>query len=468
MAIEFLSLDLGCGDFILTNSIAFSIFLVSYQLKRCGLIPNNYMFYYIQPMCYNKLQAYADKNRIKKMVLLNKMNIPFSPPDINEEDINEVINALRSGWITTGPRTKEFERQIAQFCGTKKAVCLNSATAALELTLRLLGIGDGDEVITTAYTYTASASVICHVGAKPVIIDTAPNSFFMDMEKLADGINSRTKAIIPVDLAGIPVDHANIIKLAESCRFFFKPSGKYQEALGRIAVIADAAHSFGASRAGIMSGSLADFSCFSFHAVKNLTTAEGGAVAWKSIPGVDDEEIYKKYMLLSLHGQTKDALNKNARGGWEYDIMLPGYKCNMTDMAAALGLSQLKRYKSILARRAELISFYNQALEGSRVIPIKHFDNDYKSSGHLYITRIEGADEKERNKIIDSMAANGVAANVHYKPLPMLTAYKNLGFDINNYPNAYNMYRNEITLPLNTVLTDEQAGYVAKLLLSLV
>lgn len=399
---------------------------------------------------------------------MNKLNIPFSPPDINEEDINEVVNALRSGWITTGPRTKEFERQIAQFCGTEKAACLNSATASLELTLRLLGVKAGDEVITTAYTYTASASVICHVGAKPVIIDTAPGSFFMDMEKLAGAINSRTKAIIPVDLGGIPVDYEQIFSLVDSCRAVFKPSGKYQEALGRIAVIADAAHSFGASRGGIRSGSLADFSCFSFHAVKNLTTAEGGAVAWKSIPGIDDEEIYKNYMLLSLHGQTKDALNKNALGGWEYDIMLPGYKCNMTDMAAALGLSQLKRYESILARRADLINFYNSAFQDSRIVPIKHFGDAYRSSGHLYITRIEGADEEERNKIINAMAAEGVSANVHYKPLPMLTAYKNLGFDINNYPNAYNMYKNEITLPLNTVLTDEQAARVSELLLHLV
>lgn len=399
---------------------------------------------------------------------MNKLNIPFSPPDINEEDINEVVNALRSGWITTGPRTKEFERQIAQFCGVEKAACLNSATASLELTLRLLGVKAGDEVITTAYTYTASASVICHVGAKPVIIDTAPGSFFMDMEKLAGAINSRTKAIIPVDLGGIPVDYEQIFSLVDSCRAVFKPSGKYQEALGRIAVIADAAHSFGASRGGIRSGSLADFSCFSFHAVKNLTTAEGGAVAWKSIPGIDDEEIYKNYMLLSLHGQTKDALNKNALGGWEYDIMLPGYKCNMTDMAAALGLSQLKRYESILARRADLINFYNSAFQDSRIVPIKHFGDAYRSSGHLYITRIEGADEEERNKIINAMAAEGVSANVHYKPLPMLTAYKNLGFDINNYPNAYNMYKNEITLPLNTVLTDEQAARVSELLLHLV
>lgn len=399
---------------------------------------------------------------------MNKLNIPFSPPDVNEEDINEVVNALRSGWITTGPRTKEFERQIAQFCGTEKAACLNSATASLELTLRLLGVKAGDEVITTAYTYTASASVICHVGAKPVIIDTAPGSFFMDMEKLAGAINSRTKAIIPVDLGGIPVDYEQIFSLVDSCRAVFKPSGKYQEALGRIAVIADAAHSFGASRGGIRSGSLADFSCFSFHAVKNLTTAEGGAVAWKSIPGIDDEEIYKNYMLLSLHGQTKDALNKNALGGWEYDIMLPGYKCNMTDMAAALGLSQLKRYESILARRADLINFYNSAFQDSRIVPIKHFGDAYRSSGHLYITRIEGADEEERNKIINAMAAEGVSANVHYKPLPMLTAYKNLGFDINNYPNAYNMYKNEITLPLNTVLTDEQAARVSELLLHLV
>ena len=399
---------------------------------------------------------------------MNKMNIPFSPPDINQEDIDEVVNALRSGWITTGPRTKEFEKQIARFCGAQRAVCLNSATAGLELTLRLLGIGEGDEVITTAYTYTASASVICHVGAKPVIIDTAPGSFFMAPEQLEGAINSRTKAVIPVDLAGIPVNYEQLYSLLEGHNSDFQPANKLQEALGRIAILADAAHSFGASRGGIMSGSLADFTSFSFHAVKNLTTAEGGAVTWKNIPGVEDEEIYKNYMLLSLHGQTKDALNKNSRGGWEYDILLPGYKCNMTDMAAALGLSQLKRYESILSRRAQLIAFYDAAFAGSRITPIKHFDNDYKSSGHLYITRIEGVGEQERNQLIDRLAQNGVAANVHYKPLPMLTAYKNLGFDIKDYPNAYNMYKNEITLPLNTVLTDEQAEYTAKLLLSLV
>lgn len=397
-----------------------------------------------------------------------KMNIPFSPPDINQEDIDEVVNALRSGWITTGPRTKEFEKQIARFCGAQRAVCLNSATAGLELTLRLLGIGEGDEVITTAYTYTASASVICHVGAKPVIIDTAPGSFFMAPEQLEGAINSRTKAVIPVDLAGIPVNYEQLYSLLERHSSVFQPANKLQEALGRIVILADAAHSFGASRGGIMSGSLADFTSFSFHAVKNLTTAEGGAVTWKNIPGVEDEEIYKNYMLLSLHGQTKDALNKNSRGGWEYDILLPGYKCNMTDMAAALGLSQLKRYESILSRRAQLIAFYNSAFAGSRITPIKHFDNDYKSSGHLYITRIEGVGEQERNQLIDRLAQNGVAANVHYKPLPMLTAYKNFGFDIKDYPNAYNMYKNEITLPLNTVLTDEQAEYTAKLLLSLV
>ena len=290
----------------------------------------------------------------------------------------------------------------------------------------------------------------------------------MAPEQLEGAINSRTKAVIPVDLAGIPVNYEQLYSLLEGHNSVFQPANKLQEALGRIAILADAAHSFGASRGGIMSGSLADFTSFSFHAVKNLTTAEGGAVTWKNIPGVEDEEIYKNYMLLSLHGQTKDALNKNSRGGWEYDILLPGYKCNMTDMAAALGLSQLKRYESILSRRAQLIAFYDAAFAGSRITPIKHFDNDYKSSGHLYITRIEGVGEQERNQLIDRLAQNGVAANVHYKPLPMLTAYKNLGFDIKDYPNAYNMYKNEITLPLNTVLTDEQAEYTAKLLLSLV
>ena len=391
---------------------------------------------------------------------MNKLNIPFSPPDINEEDINEVVNALRSGWITTGPRTKEFERQIAQFCGTEKAACLNSATASLELTLRLLGVKAGDEVITTAYTYTASASVICHVGAKPVIIDTAPGSFFMDMEKLAGAVNSRTKAIIPVDLAGIPVDYEQIFSLVDSCRAVFKPSGKYQEALGRIAVIADAAHSFGASRGGIRSGSLADFSCFSFHAVKNLTTAEGGAVAWKSIPGIDDEEIYKNYMLLSLHGQTKDALNKNALGGWEYDIMLPGYKCNMTDIQASIGLEQLKRYEGMLKRRHEVINQYDKAFRDMSVDCLCHEDEAQRSSGHLYFIRPKGIGEMERNEIIMKLAEQGIATNVHYKPLPLLTAYRNLGFKMNDYPNSYSFYKNEITLPLYSKLTEEQVEYI--------
>lgn len=399
---------------------------------------------------------------------MQKMNVPFSPPDIAQEDINEVINALKSGWITTGPRTKEFEREIAQFCGTPKAVCLNSATAGLELTLRLLGIGPGDEVITTAYTYTATASVICHVGATPVLIDTAPDSLFMDMGQLEHAVNERTKAVIPVDIAGIPCDYELIASVLGRKNNLFRASGAIQEALGRPAVIADGAHSFGASRGGKMSGSLADFTSFSFHAVKNLTTAEGGAVTWRSIPGIDDEQIYRQYMLMSLHGQTKDALNKNAHGGWEYDIVIPGYKCNMTDIAAALGLSQLKRYKGMLARRADLIELYGNKFASGRICPITHFCSHYNSSGHLYITRIEGINESERNSIINALAEKGVAANVHYKPLPMLTAYKNMGFDIKNYPNAYNMYRNEVTLPLNTVLTDEQAEYTAQVLLSVI
>ena len=391
-------------------------------------------------------------------------NVPFSPPDIIEEDIQEVVEALRSGWITTGPRTKSFEAKISEYCGTNRAVCLNSATAGMELILRLLGIGKGDEVITSAYTYTASASVIDHVGANIVLVDTAPNSYEIDLEKLEEAITENTKAIIAVDLAGVICNYESIFNLVESKRELFKASNELQEKLGRIAVIADAAHSFGAKQKDKMSGSIADFSSFSFHAVKNLTTAEGGAVTWKEIEGVDSNEIYQHLMTLSLHGQTKDALAKTKLGAWEYDIISPAYKCNMTDIAAALGLSQLKRYDSMLKRRKELINMYNEMLSDLDVHILQHYGNDYESSGHLYLVRLNGKDENFRNELIIKMAEQGVATNVHYKPLPMMTAYKNLGFDIKNYPNAFEMYRNEVTLPLNTLMSDEDVKYVCECL----
>lgn len=391
-------------------------------------------------------------------------NVPFSPPDIIEEDIQEVVEALRSGWITTGPRTKEFEAKIAEYCGTSRAVCLNSATAGMELILRLLGIGKGDEVITSAYTYTASASVIDHVGAKIILVDTAPNSCEMDLEKLEEAITENTKAIIAVDLAGVICNYEAIFNLVESKKELFKANNELQEKLGRIAVIADAAHSFGAKQKGEMSGSIADFSSFSFHAVKNLTTAEGGAVTWKEIDGVNSDEIYQHLMTLSLHGQTKDALAKTKLGAWEYDIISPAYKCNMTDIAAALGLSQLKRYESMLKRRKELISMYNEMLSDLDIHILQHYGNDYKSSGHLYLIRLNGKDEQFRNELIIKMAEQGVATNVHYKPLPMMTAYKNLGFDIKDYPNAFEMYRNEVTLPLNTLMSNEDVKYVCECL----
>ena len=388
------------------------------------------------------------------------MNIPFSPPDISELEIEEVAQALRSGWITTGPRTKELERQVAAFCGTERAVCLNSQTACAEMALRVLGVGPGDEVITSAYTYTASASVICHVGAKVVLIDTQPDSFEMDYEKLENAINEKTKAIIPVDLAGIPCDYERLFEIVERKKDLFRPASEIQKALGRIAVMADTAHAFGASRHGRPAGSLADFSSFSFHAVKNFTTAEGGALTWRTIPGVDNEQIYKKLQLLSLHGQSKDALAKTKLGAWEYDIVGTWYKCNMTDIAAAMGLSQMKRYAGMLARRKEIIGRYDAALKPLGVEVLEHYTDTHISSGHLYLTRIPGISEQQRNDIIVKMAERGVACNVHYKPLPMHTAYKELGFDIKDYPNAYAHYANEITLPLHTCLTDEQVDYV--------
>ncbi len=396
------------------------------------------------------------------------MKIPFSPPDIGEQEIQAVTEALRSGWITTGPKTKEFERKIAAFCGTEKAVCLNSQTACAEMTLRALGVGAGDEVITSAYTYTASASVICHVGATPVLIDTAPGSYEMDYCKLEEAITEKTKVIIPVDIAGVPCDYEKIFQIVERKKGLFRPSeNPLQKAFGRIIVQADGAHSFGASRNGIPSGSLADFTCFSFHAVKNLTTAEGGAVVWKEREGIDSEELYRLYMLLSLHGQSKDALAKTQLGAWEYDIVAPYYKCNMTDIMASLGLVQLERYPSLLARRREIIQIYTQELQGLPVEILVHESPAYISSKHLFLVRLTGKTEQQRNQIITKMAQAGIATNVHYKPLPMHTAYKNLGFRIEDYPNAYQMYHNEITLPLHTLLTDQDAHFVASTLRSI-
>lgn len=388
------------------------------------------------------------------------MLIPFSPPDITEAEIAEVVDTLKSGWITTGPKTKQFEKEIASFCHTEKAVCLNSATACLEGILRLLGIGAGDEVITSAYTYTASASIVCHVGAKLVLVDTAPGSCEMDYEQLAEKITEKTKAIIPVDLAGVVCDYEKIYEIVNEKKAMFRPANKVQEAMGRIAVIADASHAFGAMRKGKMCGEIADFTAFSFHAVKNLTTAEGGAVTWREIPNYSSDEIYRFFMLYSLHGQTKDALSKTNVGQWEYDILLPGYKCNMTDIMAAIGLAQLRRYPSMLERRKHIVSMYNKALENMPVRVLNHYDDDHQSSGHLYLVYMLGKSVEERNRIIERMAEKNVATNVHYKPLPLLTAYKNLGFKIEDYPNAYDLYKCEITLPLHTKLTDEQAERV--------
>lgn len=388
------------------------------------------------------------------------MKIPFSPPDITEQEIEEVANALRSGWITTGPRTKELERQVAAYCGTERAVCLNSQTACAEMALRLLGVGPGDEVITSAYTYTASASIIDHIGAKIVLVDTQEDSFEMDYDKLETMITAKTKAVIPVDLGGVPCDYERIYEIVERKKDLFVPNGMIQEALGRVAVMADTAHSFGATRKGKPTGSLADFSSFSFHAVKNFTTAEGGALTWRTIPGVDNEAIYKQLQLLSLHGQSKDALAKTQLGAWEYDIVGPWFKCNMTDVAAAMGLVQMKRYGAMLERRKQIIGMFDAALKPIGVEVLNHYNETNQSSGHLYITRVPGITAQQRNDIIIKMAERGIATNVHYKPLPMHTAYKNLGFDIADYPNAYAHFANEITLPLHTNLTDEQVEYV--------
>ena len=388
------------------------------------------------------------------------MKISFSPPDISELEIQEVAEALRSGWITTGPRTKELERQIAEYVGTNKCVCLNSQTACAETALHLLGIGEGDEVITSAYTYTASASVIAHVGAKIVLVDTQKDSFEMDYDALEAAITERTKAIIPVDLAGIPCDYDRIFEIVERKKYLFKPNGDIQAALGRVAVMADTAHAFGAERNGKMIGSVADFSSFSFHAVKNLTTAEGGALTWRTIPGVNDDDIYRQLQLFSLHGQSKDALAKTKLGAWEYDIVGTWYKCNMTDVVAAIGLMQMKRYPEMLARRKEIIEKYDAALRPLGVETLDHYTAGHKSSGHLYITRVPNITIEQRNDIIIKMAEREIACNVHYKPLPMHTAYKKLGFDISDYPEAYAHFANEITLPLHTCLTDEEVEYV--------
>lgn len=389
------------------------------------------------------------------------MKVPFSPPDITEEEIAEVADTLRSGWITTGPKTKRFENEIAAYCHTAKAACLNSATASLELSLRILGVGPGDEVITSAYTYTASCSVICHVGAIPVLVDTVPGTFDMNPEKVREAVSEKTKAVIAVDLAGIIYPHyRELFQIAEEKKSLFHANNEIQEAMGRIAILADGAHAFGAYREGKMAGEIADFTSFSFHAVKNLTTAEGGAAVWRTIPGIDNEDIYNQYMLYSLHGQNKDALAKTQLGNWEYDIAGPYYKCNMTDIMASIGLIQLKRYPDILKRRREIIRRYDYAFQDLNIEVLKHYSDKHTSSGHLYLTRLVGKSREVCNDVIVKMAEAEIATNVHYKPLPMMTAYKNLGFDIQDFPNAYHMFENEITLPLHTCLTDEQVDFI--------
>ena len=388
------------------------------------------------------------------------MKISFSPPDISELEIDQVVDVLRSGWITTGPKTKELERQVARFCGVNRAACLGSQTACAEMTLHLLGIKNTDEVIVTAYTYTASASVVCHVDAKLVMVDTQKDSLEMDYEKLADAITENTKVIIPVDLGGIPCDYHKIFEVVESKKHLFHPENEIQKAIGRVIVMADAAHAFGSTWYGQPVGSIADFSNFSFHAVKNFTTAEGGAVTWKTIPGINDEDIYHQYQLRSLHGQSKDALAKTQLGTWEYDIIGTWYKCNMTDVIAGIGLAQVERYPEMLKRRKDIIAQYDAAFKPIGIEVLSHYTDEHQSSGHLYITRIPGATLEQRQEIIVKMAEAGIACNVHYKPLPMMTAYKNLGFDIKDYPNAYDHFVNEITLPLHTKLTDEEVDYI--------
>ena len=386
-------------------------------------------------------------------------NILFSPPDISDEEINEVTAALKSGWITTGPRTKELEKQLQDFCGSAGYVCLNSATAALECCLRALGIGPGDEVITSAYTYTASCSPICHVGATPVMCDVAEGSFEMDYDVLSSLITDKTKAIIPVDLGGCMVNYDKLFEVANAHKDLWSPLNDIQKCFDRVIIISDAAHSLGATYHGKHSGAVADFSSFSFHAVKNFTTAEGGGLAWVD-NGFDNDEFYRQLMLLSLHGQTKDALSKNKKGAWEYDIAFPGYKCNMTDTLAALGLAQFKRYPGMLKRRREMIGMYEEGLKDMDLTFLPHYTDEGTSSGHLMIVHMNGKDVLFRNAVIEYMAEKGVATNVHYKPLPLLTAYANLGFDINDFPHAYAMYAGEITLPLHTLLSDDDVRYV--------
>lgn len=390
------------------------------------------------------------------------MQILFSPPDISQAEINEVADVLRSGWITTGPCTKELERKCAEWIGVPECVCLNSQTACAEMTLRLLGVGEADECITSAYTYTASASVVCHVGAGLKLIDVQTDSFEMDYDALEAAITEKTKVIIPVDLGGVPCDYDRIFEIAERKKSLYRPANALQRAIGRIVVMADAAHAFGARRYGQMVGNVADFSCFSFHAVKNFTTAEGGCVTWKHIDGIDDRELYRQYQLLSLHGQSKDALAKTQCGSWEYDVLGAWYKCNMTDVAAAIGLGQMERYAGMLKRRRELIELYDRKLRPMGVETLPHYTDEHISSGHLYITRVPGITGEQRNEMIVRMAEAGIACNVHYKPLPLLTAYQKMGFDIKDYPNAYAHFINEITLPLHTRLTDEEAAYVAE------
>ena len=388
------------------------------------------------------------------------MKVPFSPPDITEEEIQAVADVMRSGWLTTGPKTKELERQMAQFCHVNKGACLNSATACLETALRLFGIGEGDEVIVPAYTYTASASVVCHVGATLKLVDVSKGTYHIDYGMLESMISENTKAVIPVDIAGVMVDYDRIRSIVESKKAIFRPANKLQAALGHILILADAAHSYGAVRQGKHSGECADFTSFSFHAVKNFTTGEGGGLVWRDIEGIDNEDIYKQIMLLTLHGQSKDALAKTQLGAWEYDIKGTYYKYNMTDIMAAIGLVQMKRYPSLLKRRKDIIDMYTQAIASEKAEVMQHYGDDFASSGHLMLVRLTGKGEQERNELITAMAERGIATNVHFKPLPLYTAYKNLGFSIEDYPNAYEMYHNEITLPLHTCLTDEQVRYV--------
>lgn len=390
------------------------------------------------------------------------MKVPFSPPDMTIEEANEVRDAILSGWITTGPRTKELEHQIEAYTHADRCVCLNSATAAMEVALHLLGVGPGDEVIVPAYTYTATASVVCHVGAKIVMVDSTPNDWQMEYDKVAAAITPRTKAIIPVDLGGVMCNYDRLFQITREKGSEFRAQNDLQAAIGRVAVIADSAHGFGAQWHGKMSGEVADFTSFSFHAVKNFTTAEGGALCWKNIKGIDTEELYKKTQLLSLHGQNKDALAKNKLGAWEYDIIAPLYKCNMTDIMAAMGLVQMKRYPAMLKRREEIISKYESAMKTADIHyhSLPHYGENHRSCGHLMIVRLLNKTMEQRNEIITKMAECGIACNVHYKPLPMMTAYKALGFNIANYPNAYHLFENEITLPLHTCLTDEMIDYV--------